>query len=81
MLEVDIPSRGWLCLEYLVLDVNGTIGNGVNDAARMQRAVLGIAVLSGLSERSLRLLWALDFGRAQGPKRVLQQPASCGCST
>jgi len=37
MLEVDIPSRGLLRLEYLVLDVNGTIA----------RATLGIAVLGG----------------------------------
>jgi len=47
MLEIDIPSRGVLRLEHLVLDVNGTIA-------------LDGQLVSGAPERLERLSGALD---------------------
>ena len=36
MLEIDIPSRGVLRLDHLILDVNGTIA--LDGAIRLRRA-------------------------------------------
>jgi soluble P-type ATPase len=47
MLQVDIPSRGLLRLEYLVLDLNGTVA-------------LNGQLLSGVSARLGQLSGSLD---------------------
>jgi soluble P-type ATPase len=41
MIELNIPGRGVIQLEYLVPDVNGTIvlGQGTNEAGMLQEAV------------------------------------------
>lgn len=68
MWQAEVPGRGTLRLEHLVLDLNGTIaqdgelvpgvaavGNGANDAAMLREAALGIAVLGpeGLAAEAL----------------------------
>jgi len=71
MIELDIPGRGILHLQHLVLDVNGTLAfdgeliPGVADAlARLQ------------TDLQVHLLTANTHGRQDGIDRVLQVQAS-----
>jgi len=45
MLTIDTPGGQTLQLSHLVLDFNGTIGNGRNDRLMLHKAALGIGLL------------------------------------
>jgi P-type E1-E2 ATPase len=79
-LEVDIPGRGRLVLEYLLLDVNGTLTargvllDGVAERVRRLRGLLEVRLLSADTFDTLaEVAAALDATATLAPTRAAKE--------